>query len=353
MIILAPIDYGIIAAAFAVLVVRLLVEFREVAAARSSSRVMRTIVKQNFSPLLTVILPLESLEATKQTITRLQNTDTNLSIVVAIHSTEHPHEASKLRYYIKKHAIKKVRVVTSKKLNIADIVKQRITSGLVVVLPDTAVLKNTFYYDAILPFGDTSVDAVRLQSSVRPDKTLASGFEALFVAWRNYFDFSSPRISAETLTPGVILRVKHLRKQPKRKLKVVNTQKAVFSTNSHSALDAGRHLLAACTARDFIMVLVLVGSIIAVLINDNNLALVAGVFGLLYGALVWWSLGSAGNNLINRLSLTLLAPFFFIGLIIIATLRFLQMLAHSWVKGYRLLRGLGKTRNRTVQYTGK
>src|SRR5690606_3353657 len=138
--------------------------------------------------------PMESLEATKQTITRLQNTDTKLSIIVAIHSTERPHEASKLRYYIKKHAIKKVQVVTSKKLNIADIAKQRITSGLVVVLPDTADLKNTFYYDAIMPFGDTSVDAVLLHSSVRPDTALASRFEALFVAWRNDFDFSSHRI---------------------------------------------------------------------------------------------------------------------------------------------------------------
>lgn len=314
-------DYLSIVAVCTVVVIRVLADIREVVSARAVNRTVRAIVRRNFSPSLTVIVPLESVDATKRMIRQLQKNDLNISTVVVIDSSLHLGAAAALRYFVKKNALQKTQIIARKNPNLFK-VASKATTRLVVALPDTTELFETFYHDAVLAFGDAKVDAVRLSSSIRPGKTIIGGIETSAHALRQYADYRKARFVFDaTLPKAFIVRTKYLRRAPKRELRVLDTQKSVYSTKAGDTFTSSlANILRLRTVFDYMTAILAAGVSVLLLQGHSDQPLIIGICLLFYGMLVWWSLGLARTKLIDRMAITLLAPMLIIIIVAIVVI---------------------------------
>lgn len=339
MITLAPVDYMIIIIVLLAVLLRSIGDIRDVLAARFIKNTMRAIVKRSFSPNLTIVLPLRSLEDIKPTLEHLNESAIPTNVIVAIDSTTHKKDVSALRYFIRKRLMKRVKVTARKDPDLWVIAGQYARSGLVVVLQDTVRLSNSFYEAALLPFGDESLDGMHLVASIRTDKTVRSGIEVLFEAWRRYIRLNGihrPKvILAGALPEGLMLRAKFVRKFPKRKLKVVSARRPLYNISpQRSNRSVWSRLQMSVGIADYLAVFI-IGMVSALLcMGSYNPTFAVFIFVGLYVVLMWWSLGTADVSLADRISIVLLSPFFFVIALSFVAARIVQRVA-SALKGVR------------------
>jgi hypothetical protein len=339
MITLAPVDYMIIAVVSLAVLLRVTGDIRDIRMARSIKSRTKTLAKRTFSPRLTIIMPLTSLESIKPTLEYLRIHDVSHSIVVVINTLTHAKDTSALRYFIRKHGMKRSKVTARKNPDLAGIAGEYAKSGVVVVLPDSVRLNDSFYDGALLPFGDNSLDSIELVPSIRTDKTLHSGIEVLFEAWRRYVRLNGIRrskaISSGVLPEGLLLRAKFVRKLPKRDLKVASARRPFYSISpQQSNRLTWSTLKVSIGAADYLAVLV-IGIVSALLfLSPSSPTFAICVFAALYVVLVWWSLGTADVSLADRISIVLLSPFFFVIALSFVAARIVQRVA-SALKGLR------------------
>lgn len=340
MIALAPVDYAIIVVILMAIVLRIVGDVRDVLAAKSVKTIMKDTLRQKFSPRLTVIMPFESLVNIRPTLEHLQEGSIQITTVVVIDTTSHPKGANALRYFIRKSALKRVKVTARKAPDVRGIAGEYAKTGLVVVLPDTVRLHDLLYDDAIVLFGDRAVDSVRLIHSIRTNRTLHSGIEALFEAWRRYIALNGVRrvdaTAVGTLPEGVMMRAKFARRLPRKPLRCISTRRPLYSIAAEPNLRGAWYRLLRSVGGAESSAIVVISAILVLLLRSSYDATFAvGIFAVLYVVFVWWSLGAAWVSLADRLSLLLLAPFF----IPIAMSLIIVRMIRSGVHHVRVLRG--------------
>lgn len=340
MITLAPIDYVLVGIIFVAVVLRIVGDIRDVLAAKVLKNTMKAIVRRKFSPRLTVIVPLTSLENVKATLEHLQESNLSVNAVVAVDTNLYARDVSALRYFVCKQGYKRTKVTARKTLNMRAIAGEYAKTGLVVVLSDTARLHDSFYEEAIVPFGEANVDAVRLVSSIRSNGTLHSGVEVLFAAWRRYVSLNGLRgeqpVTLESLPEGVVVRAKLTRRLPKKPLTTMATRRALYSVAAQpSAGLMARKVQDTMGAAEWCAVATV--AVVAPLLADApNGSFALGVCGALYAVFAWWSLATAQLPATDRVAVLLLAPLY-------APIALYLLVVKTFRRGVRSLKTLGKT----------
>lgn len=309
------VDYILIAAVLAVVLIRIVTDIRETVQLQRLTRLAYVLARQNFSPSLTIILPVESLEDTKQTIEHLQSADYPATVLAVINSTQQPRTAGALRYFLKKQTISHTKVVAHKQPDLSKIAATRASGELIVVLPDTARLHESFYRSAILPFGDPTVAIVKLMPHVRPSNTITSALETLHLAWVHYMWW----LPKTTTTPGQLEEEGVVRrsqfKKPATVTTVNYTQKTAYSRAPKQTMRrAWPHAISSVGLAEYTTVLFLAGAVLLALFATHNALLMFAVAMLLLIALAWWALARTQLSAATRSQIILLAPVFFITL---------------------------------------
>lgn len=315
MITLTSIDYFIILAVFVVVALRIIADIREVKQARTVMKGADDATKRSFVPKLTVIVEFESMKNIQNMIQQLQGQKYAVSTVVAIDSSLHPNAAAALRYFMRKHSLRRARVVVRKTLDMHEIATTGVRNGLVVTLPETATLHNTLYREALLQFGDETVGAVRLLPSVRPGRTITGALETLMTAWREYYRMVGGRTYrlASPLPEGIVFRVKHLRKVPKKSLITLTTHRSVYSVAPQNSVSrVWQKLRTTNMIVEHSTVLIVVAILLLLLTTPGNFMLSLKVFAVLASVLMWWALELTRAPVLERAPVALLWPLFFV-----------------------------------------
>ncbi len=321
-----PVGYSIIGIVIAIAFLRITTDIREVIRVKRMQRLALQTAHTYYHPSLAIIIPVKSVNETKQTIAHLASIYPQAHIIAAIDSHRLPKAASSLRHAAKKYSAGQVRVTARKNCDPYTIALQADTD-LTSVMPETTRLSASFYQYAILPFSDPSYHAAIGQRIVRPGITIASGIETLAALWRHYMNqFTRTPASHNRralLAAGALIRTQCSTEHHA----IYQAPYSTHSIASHpTASQSYRALFNSIGITEFITAgaSIVLGILFAFFSADKPL--VGITIAASSAILAWWATAPSQRPFFSRITLVLVFPIYLIATLILVILRIVRSL---------------------------